>query len=139
VSGNGQRPADILLLNWDKGRDIAVDFTIASPFTLDAFPLTTEGAKRNLSCAEDTKYAKERSTLSCANMRWGMQPAAFSPWGALGPSAKHLLFETIKRCSSDCQGFAAESRSREFRETLSITLARELSVQLSLRCQILDN
>jgi hypothetical protein len=139
VSGTGQRPADILLLNWDKGRDIAIDFTISSPFTLDSFPLTFEGAKRFLVAAEDAKYTKERNSQSCTTMGWGMQPAAFSPWGAPGPSARHLLFETIKRCSMDCQGFAADSKSREIRETLSITMARELAQQLALRCQILDN
>ena len=138
VSGNGQRPADILLLNWDKGRDIAVDFTISSPLTLDALPLNIEVTKRHLAQAEEAKYAKERHTLACSDMRWGMQPAAFSPWGGAGPSAKHLLFETIKRCSTDCHGFSAESKSREFRETISVTLARELAQQLSLRHQILD-
>ena len=30
-STTGQRPADLLLLAWDKGRDIAVDFTITNP------------------------------------------------------------------------------------------------------------
>ena len=138
VSGNGQRPADILLLNWDKGRDIAVDFTIVSPLTLDALPLSVEATKRHLAQAEDAKYAKERSSLSCTDMRWGMQPAAFSPWGGAGPSAKHLLYETIKRCSTDFHGPSAENKSREFRETISVTLARELAQQLSLRHQILD-
>ena len=138
VSGNGQRPADILLLNWDKGRDVAVDFTIVSPLTLDALPLSVEVTKRHLAHAEEAKYAKERNTLSCTDMRWGMQPAAFSPWGGAGPSAKHLLYETIKRCSSDCHGFSAENKSREFRETISVTIAREVAHQLSLRHQILD-
>ena len=138
VSGSGHRPADILLLNWDKGRDIAVDFTIVSPLTLDALPLSTDATKRLLAAAEELKYAKERQTDACSDMGWGMQPAAFSPWGGAGPSARHLLFETIKRCSSDSQGFAKESKSREMREQLSVTLARELAQQLSLRWQILD-
>ena len=114
VSGSGHRPADILLLNWDKGRDIAVDFTVVSPLTIDALPLSVDATKRHLSAAEEAKYNKERQTNACSDMLWGMQPAAFSPWGGAGPSARHLLFETIKRCSSDCQGFAKDSRSRRY-------------------------
>ena len=31
VAGTDHRPADILLLGWDRGRDIAVDFTVSAP------------------------------------------------------------------------------------------------------------
>ena len=58
--------------------------------------------------------------------------------GGAGPSAKHLLFETIKRVSADAVGLAAESKAREFREVISMAIAREVARQLSLRCQILD-
>ena len=135
---SAKRPADILLLNWDKGRNIAVDFTVVSPLTIDSLPLSLENTKRHLAVAEETKYSKERKTHACTDMLWGMQPAAFTPWGGAGPSARHLLFETIRRCSIDFHGYAAQLKGREFRETISITLARELAQQLSLRCQILD-
>ena len=138
VSGTDHRPADILLLGWDRGRDIAVDFTVVSPMTVDALPLSLDVAKRHLGAAEEAKYAKERSTQACTSMRWGMQPAAFSPWGGAGPSARHLLFETIKRVSSDAVGLSAETKSREFREVISLAIAREVARQLSLRCQVLD-
>ena len=138
VSGSDHRPADILLLGWDRGRDIAVDFTVVSPMTLDAFPLSLDAARRHLGAAEEAKYAKERQTQACTTMRWGMQPAAFSPWGGAGPSAKHLIFETVKRITSDGVGLAAETKAREFREVISMAIAREVARQLSLRCQILD-
>ena len=76
VSRTGQRPADILLLSWDKGRDIAVDFTVTSPLTSDCYPLTHEGARRHLKNAEELKYSQERQTLSATSMQWGLQPAA---------------------------------------------------------------
>ena len=88
--------------------------------------------------AEEAKYAKERQTGACTSMRWGMQPAAFSPWGGAGPSARHLLYETLRRVAPDHVGLAVEAKAREFRDTIYLTLARELARQLSLKCQILD-
>ena len=92
ASGNDQhRPADILLLNWDRGADIAVDFTISSPMSLDNFPLTIEGGKRHLISAEDKKIAKEHLHKTCTHMRWGLQPATFSPWGGAPAPGRSLL------------------------------------------------
>ena len=138
VSRTGQRPADILLLSWDKGRDIAVDFTVTSPLTSDCYPLTHEGARRHLKNAEELKYSQERRTLSATSMQWGLQPAAFSPWGGMGPSARHLLFEVTKRVTSGTPLSASNSRANEIRQNISMTLAREVARQLSLVYRILD-
>ena len=45
-SSDGRRPADILLLSWDLGRDVAVDFTVSHPLGGDCFPLSHDKAKR---------------------------------------------------------------------------------------------
>ena len=125
-------------MNWDRGSDIALDFTIANPMSLDNFPLTIEAAKRHLTQAEDRKFAKEMAHKTCARMRWGLQPAAFSPWGGAGPGAKFIIHETLKRIACDKIGGASEARTREFRETVSMAIAREVARQLSLKNQILD-
>jgi hypothetical protein len=91
TSKSGARPADVLLLNWDKGRDLAVDITIRHPLTLDAYPLSADAARRHLARAEGDKIDKERKDGGCAGMHWAFQPAAFSTWGAAGPSARHFL------------------------------------------------
>ena len=63
----GDRPADILLLGWDKGRDTAVDFTISSLCTLDQYPLSLEAGKNHLADAERSKLT--RNGAACSAMR----------------------------------------------------------------------
>ena len=107
--------------------------------SLDNFPLAIEGAKRHLIQAEVKKVAKELLLKTCTHMRWGLQPAAFSPWGGGAVrGAKSLIYETLKRISCDKVGGAPEARTREFRETISLVMAREVARQLSLKNQILD-
>jgi hypothetical protein len=139
VSRTGSRPADILLINWDKGKDLAIDITVRHPLTLDNYPLTLEGSRRHLAKAEADKMERERRDAACTTMRWGFQPAAFSPWGALGPSAKHLLREVTRRVLTDVPAPLTDARSSELLQHLSITLARHVGQQLSLRCRVLDD
>ena len=82
-AGGLERPADILLLGWDKGRDVCVDLTVRSPTTLDAFPLSVERTKRLLREAEKDKLAAAQA--ACAVMGWGCHPVAYSTWGGAGP------------------------------------------------------
>jgi hypothetical protein len=131
-----KRPADILLLAWDKGQDMCVDFTICNPLTADAFPLNLDAAKRHLAHAEKEKIRKEGPL--CAAARWGFHPAAFSPWGGMGPSARWLLAETTKKIASDLPHAAHAVRVAEIRQNLSLTIAREVARQLSLRCQVIQ-
>lgn len=132
----GDRPADILLIGWDKGTDVCVDLTITSPLGLDAYPLNTEKARRHLNEAEKEKRTKQ--ITQCEAMGWGHHPAAYSPWGGQGNAAKSLLFEVLKRATADQQGWPKTQRILEMRQNLSLTLAREVAKQLSLRCRVLD-
>ena len=137
AASGGDRPADILLIGWDKGCDVCVDLTITSPLALDAFPLSVEKAKRHLNEAEKEKRSKQLP--SCEAMGWGHHPAAYSPWGGQGTAARSLLWEVLKHATSDQQGWAKTQRILELRQNLSITLAREVARQLSLRCQVSDS
>ena len=117
---------------------MAVDFTFTSPMSSDCMPLNLETAKRHLAAAEDAKFAQERRVGACAAMRWALTPAAFSPWGGMGPHARDLLGLTTKRMTADTTGFSTEARTREIRETISFAIAREVAQQLALRCRITD-
>ena len=72
-------------------------------------------------------------------MRWGLHPAAFTPWGGMGPGTKHLLYEVSKRALSDIPSHSKDFRSLEIYQIISITLAREVASQLAVRCRILDD
>ena len=117
---------------------MAVDFTVTSPLASDNLPLSLEKGKRHLAAAEDAKFTQEQRVRACETMRWGLTPAAFSPWGGMGPHARDLLFNTIKRATADTQGFTKDTRTREIKEALSFSLARQVAQQLSLRCRVLD-
>ena len=133
------RPAEILLVNWDKVKDLAVDLTVRHPLTLDNYPLTVEGSRRHLARAETDKMDKERRDGSCLAMHWGFQPAAFSTWGAVGPSARHILREITRRLLTDVPAPLSDARASEIMQHLSLTLARQVGLQLSLRCRVLDD
>jgi hypothetical protein len=136
VAHSMKRPADILLIRWDHGRDIAVDFTVTNPLAADCYPLSLEGAKRHLANAERDKLVKEGPM--CAAVRWGFSPVALSPWGMLGPSGKELLRDVTKRIVGDLPLEAHAGRAQELRQCLSLALMREVARQLSLRCSVLD-
>ena len=133
----GDRPADILLIGWDKGTNGRVDFTTTSPLRLDPYPLSLEKAKRHLNEAEKAKRAKQLS--SCHAMGWGHHPAAYSPWGGQGTAARSLLYEVLKRATADQQGWSKPQRILEMRQNISMTLAREVAKQLSLRCRVQES
>lgn len=136
ATNEGDRPADILLVAWDKGRDVAVDFTVSSPCTLDCYPLSPERARRHLSDIEAKKTALQKDM--CHQMGWGHHPAGYSPWGGQGAHARSLLYEVLRRATADLVGWAKAQRLAELRQNLALTLAREVARQLSLRCRVID-
>jgi hypothetical protein len=131
------RPADLLLVAWDKGRDLCVDLTITCPFTAENYPLSQEQTARHLKTAEKRKLDKHAA--SCTRMGWGAHPMAFSPWGSAGPLAKSMTQEILKRSVADLEPDCRGIRVQELRQNLSITLARSLARQLSLRDRVLED
>ena len=135
-TNDGDIPADILLVAWDKGRDVAVDFTICSPCTLDNYPLSPERARRHLAKIEAEKTALQKEM--CEQMGWGHHPAGYSPWGGQGAHARSLLYEVLRRATADLVGWPKAQRLAELRQNLALTLAREVARQLAVRCQVID-
>ena len=99
--------------------------------------MTSEKAQHHLNDAERAKKTKQLS--SCEAMGWAHHPAAYSPWGGQGSAARGLLYEVLKRATADQQGWSKTQRILELRQNLSLTLAREVAKQLSLRCRVQDS
>ena len=131
-----ERPADILLIGWDRGRDVAIDIKVSHPLGLSHHPLSLEKVKKHLPEAEVAKRSKEGS--QCLNVGWGFHPAAMSPWGGMGPGFKSLWFEISKKLSPDLRGWPGQQALREQAAGLSLTMARATAKQLWLRCKIAD-
>jgi hypothetical protein len=137
VSCNGRhRPADILLIAWERGRDVAVDLTVTHPLGLSQHPLNVRNAARHCQRAEAAKTQAEGDL--CLRAGWGFLPMAFSPWGGAGPHARALLHEFGKRATAHLAGWPKLRRLREINENLSLTLAREVVRQVSLRNRVQD-
>ena len=100
-------PADILLIWWDKGRHVAVDFVITHPLQ-PHLPRSVERAARHLKAAEEEKVRSEGDL--CTQSGWGFAPASFSPWGAMGPNAAALLYELSRRATSNLVGWRRTKR-----------------------------
>ena len=68
------RPADLLLTRWERGRDMAVDVTVCHPAAASCFPLSEERARRHLSHEELLKRTREGP--QCGAAAWGFHAAA---------------------------------------------------------------
>ena len=130
------RPVDILLIGWDRGRDVAVDLTFSHPLNVSCHPLSREKAKRHLTDVEHAKKTKEGA--QCTAVGWGFHPAAFSLWGGMGPGGKSLWFELAKKLAPDLKCWPRHQMLRDSVEGLSLCMARSTASQLWLRCKVAD-
>ena len=85
-----------------QGTRRAVDLTFSHPLNLSCHPLSLEKAKRHLPDVEHAKKNKEGA--QCTSVGWGFHPAAFFPWGGMGPGAKSLWFELANKFAPYLQG-----------------------------------
>ena len=113
-----------------------VDLTVTHPFGLSQHPIIVRNVAKHCHRAEAAKTQAEGDL--CLRAGWGFSPMAFSPWGGTGPTAKSLLHEIGKRATAHLAGWPKQRRLREISENLSLTLAREVVRQLSLRNRVQD-
>ena len=132
----GKRPADVLLLQWSRGRHLAVDFVCTHPAGLAQHPLVAANAAKHCNQAEARKVHADGPP--CEAKGWGFSPFAVSTWGGLGSSAKAVLFEVTKRATADLEGWARTRALAEVREDLSVTLMRQIARQLSVKGRVQD-
>ena len=74
----------------------------------------------------------------CEQAVWSFIPAAFSIWGSVGPCSRALMSETLRRVTSELDGWPKIKKLMEVRGSIRITLARQVANQLSARYQVMD-
>ena len=97
-------------------------------------PLVPEQALKHANQAESRKLQTDGPP--CAAKGWGFSPFALSTWGGLGSSAKAVLFEVTKRATADLKGWPKIKAIDEIRETLSVTLMKEIARQLAVKGRV---
>ncbi len=72
---------------------------------------------------------------------WGGRtapPAAYSTWGAQGPGAWAFMAEILRQATADLEVWPKICRIMVIRQGLSVTLAEQQVIRLTLRCQVLE-
>ena len=132
----GRRPADVLLLLWTRGQHVAVDFVCTHPAGPAQYPL--EGARGAKHCNRAEASKLRENSAPYQEKGWGFSPFAVSTCGGLGTSAKAVLFEVSKRATADLRGWPKTHALQAIRETLSVTLMREVARQLTVKGRVQD-
>jgi len=78
IAGNGKRPAEILLTQWDGQRDLAVDLTISHPNPAGSRPARFSGVKV-MKDKEEKKNAENGP--SCERAGMDFSPMVMDTWG----------------------------------------------------------
>ena len=133
---NKKRPADILLVQWSRGQNVAIDFVCTHPAGVAQHPLVVDNTTKHCNRAERRKVLADGP--SCEAQGWGFSPFAISTWGGLGSSAKSVLFEVTKRITADLQGWPKTHALEDIRCGLSVTLMRHIARQMSVKGQVED-
>ena len=133
---SGRRPADILLLLWTRGQYVAVDFVCTHQAGPAQYPLKGARGAKHCNRAEASKLRE--NSAPCQEKGWGFSPFAVSTWGGLGTSAKAVLFEVTKRATADLKGWPKIHALQAIRESLSVTLMREIARQLMVKGRVQD-
>jgi hypothetical protein len=131
-----KRPADILLLQWSRGQNVAIDFVCTHPAGVAQHPLVVENTTKHCNRVEARKVQADGP--ACEAKGWGFSPFALSTWGGLGSSAKSVLFEVTKRMTADLQGWPRTQALENIRQGLSVTLMRQIARQLSAKGRVED-
>jgi hypothetical protein len=136
--GSRDRPADILLLNWDAGKDTAADFVVAHPLAKSQHPLTPLKARRFLQSQEDIKRRHAEASGDLTRAGWSFIPLAFQTFACPGPSAQRLLHQVFSRATSDLEGWDKIRLLAEIRQTIVLAVARQVGEQLLLYSRVQD-
>ena len=127
----------MLLLAWNSGRHLAVDFVVEHPLAPGRWPLQVGRVQRAI---PDAEAAKARAAADrCARHSWDFTGAGFSVWGATGPAAAKMLYELTRRATHALLGAHKTARAEEIRQNFSLTLARAVARQLRLAVRVMDH
>ena len=125
------RPADVLVLNWERGKHAALDITVTSPLIpsiLTAASLS-EGA-----AAEEAEVRKHRANdPKCSELGWVCIPLAVETYGNWGREAQ----STFSRLASHLAIITSSHKSKvltELYSRLNFTLVWAVARALLARC-----
>eukprot|EP00731_Ephydatia_muelleri_P017572 Em0010g670a len=125
------RPADVLVLNWERGKHAALDITVTSPLIpsiLTAASLS-EGA-----AVEEAEVRKHRANdPKCSELGWVCIPLAVETYGNWGREAQ----STFSRLASHLAIITSSHKSKvltELYSRLNFTLVRAVARALLARC-----
>ena len=129
--GRRLRPADLLLRQWESGRDVAIDLTISHGWSLGEQArgapgeLVTRERWRTFLCRREAdKHAQYDA--ACARASWSFKAMSFGTWGGLGPEGAKVLHRIVKRAAGWLEGDLRASRQEEIRYTIGLTLMRHV-------------
>ena len=125
------RPADVLVLNWERGKHAALDITVTSPLIpsiLTAASLS-EGA-----AAEEAEARKHRANdPKCSELGWVCIPLAVETYGNWGRDAQ----STFSRLASHLATITSSHKRKvltQLYSRLNITLVWAVARALLARC-----
>ena len=76
---NHQRPADLLVISWDRGRPAAMDITVTSPLTPVILGESCQVVGAAALVAENRKM--HANSLKCQERGWACTPLAVDTYG----------------------------------------------------------
>ncbi|KAL5494022.1 hypothetical protein EMCRGX_G015291 [Ephydatia muelleri] len=124
-------PADVLVLNWERGKHAALDITVTSPLIpsiLTAASLSEEAA------AEEAEVRKHRANdPKCSELSWVCIPLAVETYGNWSREAQ----STFSRLASHLAIITSSHKSKvltELYSRLNFTLVRAVARALLARC-----
>ena len=124
------RPADVLVYEWDSGRDLAVDLTVRHPLAASG---QWDPRKSQLADAEEEKNRKYLAV--CNDEGMDFTPAGISTFGAFGSQGRSFLSKLFNRYA---KRFGREQEERflgQFQlqcwERLSVALHKAIALQLT--------
>lgn len=90
--GKSLRPADLLLYNWDTGKDVCVDVTGVSPFAGGGVDVFVPGKALD----NATKLKKRKYEDKCFRHGYGFATFGFTIFGELGEEAVDILKRIVQ-------------------------------------------
>ena len=124
------RPADILLLAWDGGRDTALDLTVCHGWQVkeQRAAVVTATTRERWRCFLKRREAAKHQKYDapCQIAGWSMLAMAFGTWGGMGPEGAR----TISRIQRRAQGWQEGELCAQSADTLRHRLGFALMDQV---------
>ena len=127
------RPADVLVLNWERGKHAALDITVTSPLIpsiLTAASLS-EGA-----AAQEAEARKHRANdPKCSELGWVRIPLTVETYGNWGREAQSTFSHLASHLAITTSSYKGKVLTKLY-SRLNFTLVRAVARALLARCAL---